>query len=111
MSDSDVLDPEGLKALRDLVGPDMPDIAKEIVVLYIDSSADAYAQMKQAALAGDAKGVREMSHKIKGSTGNVGAHLVGAQAMAIEQASAAGDPVPDAVDVRRRPAFRSIGSR
>lgn len=98
MTDNDVLDPDGLQALRDLAGPDMPEIVTEVVTLYIDTSAEAYAAMKTASAAGDAKEVREMAHKIKGSSGNVGARVVGEHALTLERAAAGGDPSPEAVE-------------
>lgn len=70
---SDVLDAKRLSDLRALAGPDAPELAAEIAVMFLDTCRSSITELTEATTAADPTGVREASHRIKGSSGNVGA--------------------------------------
>ena len=62
------------------------DIAREIAVIFVESSRALYAELDEALARGDADVVRTRAHSLKGSAGNIGAETLRQLAAAIEQA-------------------------
>ena len=48
-------------------------LAERIVGVYLDSCGKTFAQIEEAAAAGDGEGLRRAAHSLKSSSGNVGA--------------------------------------
>jgi HPt (histidine-containing phosphotransfer) domain-containing protein len=73
-------------------GPDLAD-------LFLKEAAETLQQLQQAADHGDSKGVREAAHRLKGSSGYLGADRLMEVSARIERAARAGESVA-ATEVR-----------
>jgi HPt (histidine-containing phosphotransfer) domain-containing protein len=82
----EVLDPQLLDILRELQDPDEPDLAHELITLFLRDSTSRVARMRDAAARGDLPAVAELAHQMKGSAGAVSAARLGECASALEQA-------------------------
>jgi len=69
---SSVLDPAVTERLRDLATATAPSVLTEIYEAFLGSTVDYLAAMRQAAQAGDADGLRNAAHALKGASANVG---------------------------------------
>jgi two-component system sensor histidine kinase/response regulator len=65
------------------VGGD-PDLLKEIAVLFLDHYTEWLGEIREAAGRGDAKGVENTAHGLKGSVANFGAQAAVDAAMHLE---------------------------
>lgn len=90
-ADSDRMDLSVIEGLRELREPDEPDPMAELIDLYLADSPNRLAGMKEAAAAGDAKGLKAAVHGLKGSSSNLGARTLGSLCGALEERAAAGE--------------------
>lgn len=68
-----VLDPRRLEDLRALNSPEEPGLATEVARLFLVTARDSVGRLREAFLRKDAKAIAAEAHRVKGSTGNVGA--------------------------------------
>jgi HPt (histidine-containing phosphotransfer) domain-containing protein len=67
--ESAVLDPQLLENLRALQDPDDPDLARELIDLFLRDSATRVAAIQAAAARHELAVIAELAHQIKGSAG------------------------------------------
>ena len=68
-----VLDASRLDDLRALNSPEDPDLAAQVARLFLETARDGVTRLKDAFLRKDVKSIAAEAHRVKGSTGNVGA--------------------------------------
>ena len=68
------VDQRSLKILRELSGPDGEEILSEAVQLFLEDSAKLMSELRSAIDAGDVKQVHRVSHGLKSSSADLGAH-------------------------------------
>lgn len=85
----DVLDRAALDQIRQLQGADQPDLLRQVIEIYLDSSAQLVRQIDTALAAADADAAGRAAHALKSSSGNVGAAAVTQLAAEIEAAARA----------------------
>lgn len=90
----EVLDPQLLDTLRELQDPDEPDLAQELITLFLRDSTIRVGRMRDAVARGDRSAVAELAHQMKGSAGAVSAARLGESASELEQAARSDDPDP-----------------
>jgi len=66
-----VLDPAVLSELREMVGD--ADAVNSLIDMFIQNTTEGMGHLREACDAGDAHTVKEASHRLKGSSGTVGA--------------------------------------
>lgn len=88
----EVLDPQLLENLRALQDPDEPDLAHELITLFLRDSGVRLARMREAVARGDRADVAEIAHQIKGSAGSLGASRLHDSASTLEQTTRHGSP-------------------
>ncbi|MCB1623362.1 MAG: response regulator [Pseudomonadales bacterium] len=84
---NDVLDRAALDQIRQLQGTDQPDLLRQVIDIYLESSATLVAQIDAALRAADSVAAGRAAHALKSSSGNVGATIVTQLAAAIEAAA------------------------
>jgi len=83
----DVLDKDTLRELRDMLGPGLT-----LILDQFDGQARGLLQsMEQRAQHGDLQAIRTLAHRLKGSSGSIGARVLAAEAAQLEQIAAEGD--------------------
>ena len=90
----EVLDPQLLDNLRALQDPSDPDLAHELITLFIRDSAARLAAIREAAGRGDLAAVAELAHQLKGSAGALSATRFQDSASALELAARRGSADP-----------------
>jgi HPt (histidine-containing phosphotransfer) domain-containing protein len=70
---SAVIDWAPLRSLRELQGPDQPDIVATLVQTFSNVSALGLSRLHQAVGDGDAEAVRHAAHSLRGCAGQIGA--------------------------------------
>jgi HPt (histidine-containing phosphotransfer) domain-containing protein len=88
----EVLDPQLLDTLRALQEPGDPDLAHELITLFLRDSGVRLARTRDAVSRGDLPAVAELAHQMKGSAGAVSASRLGDSSAALEQAARRGSP-------------------
>ena len=68
-----VLDSRRLDDLRALNSAEEPGLAAEVARLFIETTRDGVTKLKEAFHRKDVKAIAAEAHRVKGSTGNVGA--------------------------------------
>jgi two-component system sensor histidine kinase/response regulator len=68
---------------------DYPEIAEQLVELFIDSTPPLLGELRAGAESGDGEAVRRAAHKLKGSCQNIGASAMAELAQTLEAAAAA----------------------
>jgi len=76
----DLIDDSRIRTFRD----DYPDIAGQLVDLFVQSAPPLIAELRAAAGGGDRDGVRRTAHKLKGSCLNIGATRMAELCRALE---------------------------
>jgi HPt (histidine-containing phosphotransfer) domain-containing protein len=107
-----ILDPQALAQLREFG----EDCIVEIVNLYLAELTSRLVEMRSAITRGDAAGLRESAHALKGGCGNVGALGMMTLCQKLESAAQIGEfwSAPHLVDLIAREATRvraALGSR
>lgn len=69
----DPLDRDVLRGLRELQDVNEPDFLTELIDLFVEDSTVLMEELRTAYQAGDADGVRQAAHTLKGSSGSLGA--------------------------------------
>jgi HPt (histidine-containing phosphotransfer) domain-containing protein len=87
MSDTSPLDPRVLATLRELSGPDQPDLHLRLARKYVEGGRSALARLRGAVEGGDFGAAREAAHELKGSSGNMGAMTLHALCSDVELAA------------------------
>jgi HPt (histidine-containing phosphotransfer) domain-containing protein len=64
---------------------DYPDMARQLVTLFADTTPPLLAELRDAAARGDGPAAAQAAHKLKGSSQNVGALRMAEIAMRLEQ--------------------------
>ncbi len=67
-----VIDREVLEEIRTLQRPDRPDLAAQLLTLFLDQSPQQLETISRAAAQGDADSVMRTAHEVKGASGNLG---------------------------------------
>ena len=67
------------------------ELLKELIAVYLDELQSFPGEIRTALETGDLRHVHEVSHKLKGSSANIGIEVVRATCMAMERSSADGD--------------------
>lgn len=83
----DVLDRDTLKELREMLGPGLTLILEQ----FGGQASGLLQSLEQQARSGDMPAVRTLAHRLKGSSGSLGAYVLAAEAAQLEQAAANGD--------------------
>jgi len=88
----EVLDPQLLETLRALQDPSDPDLAHELITLFLRDSAMRMAAIHAAAATGDLAAIAELAHQLKGSAGALSASRFRDSASDLEIATRHGRP-------------------
>ena len=88
---SDLLDMATIQGIRELQMEGEPDIFSELVEIFCNESSQLVKAAFQAIESQDAGQLRQAAHSIKGTSANVGAKLLSAQAAEIESLAKSGD--------------------
>lgn len=88
----EVLDPQLLETLRALQDPSDPDLAHELITLFLRDSAARLAAIREAAGRHDLAAIAELAHQLKGSAGALSASRLQDSASDLEQATRRGTP-------------------
>jgi HPt (histidine-containing phosphotransfer) domain-containing protein len=88
----EVLDPQLLETLRALQDPSDPDLAHELITLFLRDSAARVAAIREAAVTGDLSAIAELAHQLKGSAGALSASRFRETASDLEMATRHGRP-------------------
>jgi HPt (histidine-containing phosphotransfer) domain-containing protein len=91
----EVLDPQLLETLRALQDPSDPDLAHELITLFLRDSAARVAAIRIAAVSGDLAAqaeIAELAHQLKGSAGALSASRFRETASDLEMATRHGRP-------------------
>jgi PAS domain S-box-containing protein len=67
------LDPITIAGLRSLSGEDEPDFLKDLIEIYFDDADELLATLRKAIATLDIKALEYAAHRLKGSSGNLGA--------------------------------------
>lgn len=73
MSTEPILNPEAIRALRDLSPEGDPEFLRELISIYLEDTPKQLMKLEQAISRQDAGLVVHAAHTIKGSSGNFGA--------------------------------------
>lgn len=79
------IDPEGFRALVEMIGPEMPEVVVDILDTYRQEAAELLAVIVPAAAAADAERMLRPVHSLKSSSASVGASILSALCAALEQ--------------------------
>lgn len=79
------LDQEVLENLHDLPGEGADDLLAELIILFGQEAPRRISQLRDAVQAGDAKGVMQLAHSLKGSSANLGAKSMASLCNQLEQ--------------------------
>ncbi len=85
------LDHDVLAGLRGLQGGEETNIVGELADLFLGDARSGIETLEEAINKGDAPAVREVSHTLKGSSGNMGARRMAELCAQLEEAGASGD--------------------
>jgi len=88
----EVLDPQLLETLRALQDPSDPDLAHELITLFLRDSAARLAAIRAAVATGDLSAIAELAHQLKGSAGALSASRFRETASDLEMATRFGRP-------------------
>jgi CheY-like chemotaxis protein len=77
---------------------DYPEIAGQLVQLFVDTTPPLLTELREGAESGDAEAVRRAAHKLKGSCLNIGASGMAAQAERLERDAAGASPQLEDLD-------------
>jgi HPt (histidine-containing phosphotransfer) domain-containing protein len=80
-----------LAGLRGLQGGEETNIVGELADLFLGDARSGIEALEEAVNKGDAPTVREVSHMLKGSSGNMGARRMAELCAQLEEAGASGD--------------------
>jgi HPt (histidine-containing phosphotransfer) domain-containing protein len=67
------------------------ELGRDVISLYIVSAADSLTLLQEALAAGDAKGVRELAHSLKGASATISAPAMHRMAAELEMAGKNGE--------------------
>ena len=84
-------DPEPMRKLRELAGPEDAGTVAEVIADFLATAARLLAGLKEAAAANDAKALQQKAHSLKGSSGNVGARTLQRMSGQLEKMARAGN--------------------
>lgn len=82
-----LIDPSMLEMLSSLRSPGEPDPLREILEVYRDDGAQVLARLEAAVAAADTDATRRAAHRLKGSSGNLGAIALSAVLAEVERDS------------------------
>ena len=80
----DSVDASMLNSFRDLQQPDEPDLITELIDLFLKDAAEQIALLEKADIT-KTKFIKESAHKLKGTSGNVGALQMAALSGRLEE--------------------------
>lgn len=84
MSSAPILDPDAIRALRDLSPEGDSEFLRELISIYLEDTPKQLIKLEQAVASQDAGQVVHAAHTIKGSSGNFGAKAFAKLAQEIE---------------------------
>jgi two-component system sensor histidine kinase/response regulator len=88
----EVLDPQLLENLRALQDPSDPDLALELITLFLRDSATRLTGIRAAIARRDLPAIADVAHQLKGSAGVLAATRFHDAASDLEQAARRGQP-------------------
>ncbi|HYE87818.1 MAG TPA: Hpt domain-containing protein [Vicinamibacterales bacterium] len=91
MSESAVLDPSVLDALRQLTPPGEPDVLHDVLRMFLQEVPARMERLRNAMAAGNIEEVHRSAHSLKGSAGNIGAHALYSAFKALDEKSKSGN--------------------
>ncbi|TAJ25461.1 MAG: response regulator, partial [Nitrospirae bacterium] len=89
--DDETLDPAALAELRELAGEDDPEFVGRVLAQFVHDATLRVAEIREAALQGDAQSIRRAAHSLKGNCGTVGAKRMACLAADLQQLGDTGD--------------------
>jgi len=89
--DVPVLDAEVIASLRSLELPEEGNIIQDLVRTYLDDTLHQIREMRTSLADGDAARLRMAAHAVKGSSANLGAHVVNQHCRELEVLAQMGD--------------------
>jgi histidine phosphotransfer protein HptB len=87
MSDTPILDPQAIDALRELNPDDNGEFVREIAGIFLDDTPQRIAELDTSLKCGDVTRFIRAAHSIKGSSANMGATFLKAAAERLEHHS------------------------
>ncbi len=84
MSDTPILDPQAIDALRELNPDDNGEFVREIAGIFLDDTPQRIAELDSSLKSGDVTRFIRAAHSIKGSSANMGATFLKAAAERLE---------------------------
>ena len=76
MQASSSIDRSALDAIRALQSDEDPNIVRELITIYLEDSIGRLAEMRTTVSNGDPTLTRRAAHGLKGSSANLGAHIL-----------------------------------
>ncbi|MEM9058700.1 MAG: Hpt domain-containing protein [Pseudomonadota bacterium] len=89
--DDELLDWKAIESIRNLGAPGGGSLLERVIGIYFDDARSALDNLEAARADGDFDAIRAFAHKLKSSSGNVGARAMQMSAKAAEDAGIAGD--------------------
>ena len=86
----EAVDPSSLLMLRQLQKPGAPDAVGRILERFLEETPQRMAALRQAVEQGDARGLEQAAHALKGIAGTVGANEMAGMAQTLEHMGRAG---------------------
>ncbi len=80
-----------LLALREIAGPDEPDLVEQLLAMFLAETPGRIAQIAEGFRSGDWPGVRETSHKLKGACKQLGLVAMAGVCQRLEDCEATAD--------------------
>jgi CheY-like chemotaxis protein/HPt (histidine-containing phosphotransfer) domain-containing protein len=84
------IDPAVLEKLRSLRGPGEPDLAVEVIELFLEDAPERISALRDSLSQGDFPTVTRIAHTLKGSAGHLGAKLLATLCARIEHKARGG---------------------
>jgi len=85
-----ILDPVTISGLRSLSGEDEPDFLKDLIDIYFKDAEELLATLRKSIATTDITGLEYAAHRLKGSSGNLGAMTLMGMLQKLEDAAEEG---------------------
>lgn len=92
--------PVDLSRLEEIAGDD-PEFIEELLETFVESTTELMEPLRAGVLAGDPEAIQRESHRLKGSSANIGAEALQAESRELEQLGRSGS-VAGAVELLAR---------
>lgn len=81
--------PVDLSRLEEIAGDD-PQFIEELLETFVESTAELMGPLRAGVVAGDPDAIQRESHRLKGSSANIGAGMLQARSLELEQLGRSG---------------------